>query len=118
MGVAAYYRGNKAISDGIARDFEAQRKLSSRAERIYEAGLDAGRAESEAEIRHLRVELERATLRLRLLAATLTEERRRVREAVDGLERLREGYRGKAGPGAYAAIVALLRTRRALGFGD
>ena len=68
----------------------------------------------DAERKQLRCELERAKRSIATLRATLTIERKRYQTAVEGVERLRETYRGR-GPsrGAYAAIVALKRVRDA-----
>lgn len=117
MGAAAYNRGTLAIEAQIDREVEAARPRRLPAtERAYLKGRAEAEAESASEIARLRSELERATRALRLEAAKLADERRRAAECVTKLEEFRESYRDKgAGPGHYAAIIAVLRARRTLG---
>lgn len=115
MGAAAYRRGSRAIRESIDRDL-ALRPATPAVEKAYVAGLATGHEEAAVELRALDGELRRAVRALRLNAATLTEERRRSREALERLEEIRESYRGKgASQGAYVAILCLKRAREALG---
>lgn len=113
MGVAAYYRGSKVISQQYDREAEERRR--AKCERSYDAGLMAGRAEAADTIRALTADLERAKRALRMSAATLSEERRRRVACLDGLSRIRDTYRGEVSQRAYVAILALCRATRILG---
>lgn len=61
-------------------------------------------------------ELERAKRALRASRWQVTDERRRAVAALERLEEIREGFRGKGASRAhYIAILALLRVKKELG---
>jgi len=82
-------------------------EFQARADRHFRQRLDAKDKE-----------LARAKRALRLEAAKLKEQRQRGEDALRELEAIRETFRGKgASKAAYTAILALLRAKRALGYG-
>lgn len=83
MGVAAYNRGNRVISEQVRRDLEASRLVP--VDHQYLTRLEDERAELAQEVARLRKEGERALVHLRERRATLVAERA---EAADQLDRM------------------------------